>query len=97
MSFERRFFRLSDRALFGSAHLPRGLHAPARAAYRYICRCQDFGGARCAARACAGRVGRCAGRLRNRRTMNMKSAASATAAGIMPVRRDLRFDLPVER
>ena len=27
----------------------------------------------------------------------MKSAASATAAGIMPVRRDLRFDLPVER
>lgn len=27
----------------------------------------------------------------------MKSAASATAAEIMPVRRDLRFDLPVER
>ncbi|KVG28399.1 metal-dependent hydrolase [Burkholderia ubonensis] len=27
----------------------------------------------------------------------MKSAASATAASVMPVRRDLRFDLPVER
>ncbi|KVQ62561.1 metal-dependent hydrolase [Burkholderia territorii] len=27
----------------------------------------------------------------------MKSAASATAAEVMPVRRDLRFDLPVER
>ncbi|AOJ77782.1 metal-dependent hydrolase [Burkholderia ubonensis] len=27
----------------------------------------------------------------------MKSAASATAANVMPVRRDLRFDLPVER
>ncbi|PRG82054.1 metal-dependent hydrolase [Burkholderia multivorans] len=27
----------------------------------------------------------------------MKSAAAATAAAVMPVRRDLRFDLPVER
>ncbi|MCO8648851.1 metal-dependent hydrolase, partial [Burkholderia multivorans] len=27
----------------------------------------------------------------------MKSAAAATAADVMPVRRDLRFDLPVER
>ncbi|MEK7915542.1 hypothetical protein AAB988_27075 [Burkholderia contaminans] len=43
--FEGRFFRLSDRALFGSAHLPRGLRALLRAAYLYSCRCQDFGGA----------------------------------------------------
>jgi hypothetical protein len=39
----RIFLHVFDRAPFGSAHLPRGLHAQTAAAYLYSCRCQDSG------------------------------------------------------
>jgi predicted metal-dependent hydrolase len=91
------FLDAADRAPFGSTHLPRGLRAALPDAYLYSYRCQDFGVARCAARVRAGKPRRLPGRPKARRTANMKSAACAAAADVMPVRRDLRFDLPVER
>ncbi|WP_124892036.1 hypothetical protein [Burkholderia sp. Bp9090] len=71
---ERRFCRVAERALFGSAHLPRGLRAAFAGAYLYSYRCQDPGVARCAARARAGTVamaataGRAARKQGERRT-----------------------------